>query len=281
MSDCTRAVDLLRQQLKDCDDETDGQDGAPGRSDGLDWTDGVMDGQGQFEYREGSEARGSGREVSMVPEGRESEESASQESTVAGTEQIHIQTQEDGSVERTVGEIGAFTKDPTSRSSQNPERPSSKPKDDVILVDTGVPLESADSERNGRNENGGAPGCVPPEIAEPERNGQNGTAGTAGRPKRPSERERIRTALVKALVRRAAAQCEKALLTEAISDYESALRLDPGNRGIEKDLEAVIDCVKPPTQSEWKVRGDARYREGEIEGALEAYTRAVDCEVRE
>eukprot|EP00243_Klebsormidium_subtile_P007154 TRINITY_DN3136_c0_g5_i1.p1 TRINITY_DN3136_c0_g5~~TRINITY_DN3136_c0_g5_i1.p1 ORF type:complete len:205 (-),score=37.67 TRINITY_DN3136_c0_g5_i1:118-681(-) len=63
-----------------------------------------------------------------------------------------------------------------------------------------------------------------------------------------------------------------------MSDIESALKLDPCNKGIDKDLEAVRDCVKPPTQAEWKARGDARYREGEIEGAVEAYTRAVDAE---
>ncbi|GAQ79931.1 hypothetical protein KFL_000420030 [Klebsormidium nitens] len=267
VSDCTRAVDLLRQQLEECEDETDGQDGAAGESDGRDKMNGKMDGQDQAGRKsDGPEAPGStGSEETTERtnalgklDGKESDGSDSQGSEVVLTEQNEERDQEDGLVTRAVNEDGASTNSPGPNPSKETAYPSSRIEEKGSLVSTELPPVS--------------------EQADSEGNGQNGDGKPAGRPKRPSEKKRLRTALVKALVRRAAARCEKALLAEAISDYESALRLDPGNRGIERDLEALRDCVNPPTQSEWKARGDVRYREGEIEGAAEAYTRAVDCE---
>lgn len=295
VSDCTRAVDLLQRQLEECEDEMDGQgepsesldgedarqnaglrnplkigQGLRGELDAQDERDGRSDGHARLRKSspEQTEASSNGRVSEPAlesPEARStpalSDEFEKEQSEQKRSETLKAPTEEgttgdhaaeEGSVEVALPETGS------------PRRES---KIDTCSVENGVPSHSNEkgSRQIGRNES----------LQE---FGQ-GTSSEQPRTK-PSDRQRVHTALVKALVRRGAARCEQGLLPDAALDYERALKLDPGNKGIEKDLQAVRDCINPPRQAEWKTRGDGRYREGDIEGAVEAYTRAVECEVR-
>jgi tetratricopeptide (TPR) repeat protein len=296
VSDCTRAVDLLQRQLEECEDEMDGQGEPPENLDGENARQNVgsrlslkLEGQGLQEDLDGQDEREgtvngqagvsetSSKKLKASLNGEilepalqspeatstpgSSEEFESKQSEQKRSEILKAPTEEgttgdhaaeEGSIEVALPEDGALRRES---------------KIDTSSVENGVTSQS--------NENGsrqiGRNGSL--------KDNEQGTSLEQPRSK-PSDRQRVHTALVKALVRRGAAWCEQGLLPDAALGYERALRLDPENKGIEKDLEAVRDCINPPTQAEWKTRGDGRYREGDIEGAVEAYTRAAECEVR-
>jgi tetratricopeptide (TPR) repeat protein len=296
VSDCTRAVDLLQRQLEECEDEMDGQGETPGSLDGgeanqneglkvsqkpvgqelqdhseaRDVRKQTLNGRAEVPENSPEELKGSsnGGVLEPAPESPEagsspesSEDFESKQSLKKGSEILEARTEagpmgvhaaEEGSIRVALPEDGALRRESTI---------------DTSSVGNGVPSQS--------NEKGSR------QFGQSESLTEKGQRSFLEQPRtKPSDRQRVHTALVKALVRRGAARCEQGLLPDAALDYERALKLDPGNKGIEKDLQSVRDCIRPPTQAEWKTRADGRYREGDIEGAAEAYTRAVECEVR-
>ena len=78
--------------------------------------------------------------------------------------------------------------------------------------------------------------------------------------------------LTKALVRRAHCSLQLGDIKQAVGDYESALALDPGNEKLRQDLEEVRAGIRPADAANIKELADARFRSGDIEGAIEAYT---------
>lgn len=86
-----------------------------------------------------------------------------------------------------------------------------------------------------------------------------------------AERDDIRSRRVKLLLRRAEANVEKDDLLGAKNDYLDALRLEPKNERIQRDLEEVEACIKPLDAPALKARGDERFRAGDVQGAADAY----------
>ena len=78
--------------------------------------------------------------------------------------------------------------------------------------------------------------------------------------------------LTKALVRRAHCSLQLGDIQQAVGDYESALALDAGNAKLRQDLEEVRAGIRPADGANIKELADARFRSGDIEGAIEAYT---------
>ena len=78
--------------------------------------------------------------------------------------------------------------------------------------------------------------------------------------------------LTKALVRRAHCSLQLGDIKQAVGDYESALALDAGNEKLRQDLEEVRAGIRPADAANIKELADARFRSGDIEGAIEAYT---------
>lgn len=83
--------------------------------------------------------------------------------------------------------------------------------------------------------------------------------------------EACRAQRVKLLVRRGKARAAANHLDLAAEDLGAASKLAPGNEGIARDLEEVRHCAAPLDANGLRARGDARYRAGDVAGAMEAY----------
>ena len=90
------------------------------------------------------------------------------------------------------------------------------------------------------------------------------------------EYDKHRKALVKALVRRGTCRVKRGELEAAAEDYGSALKLDPGNGTIRRDLEEVRGALGPLEAAAVKERADSRFKNKDVRGAIQAYTMLLD-----
>ena len=82
--------------------------------------------------------------------------------------------------------------------------------------------------------------------------------------------EACRAQRLKLLLRRGKAYAAFDELRLAEEDLLAASSLDPSNEGIQRDLEEVRRCAAPLDAAGLRARGDARYRAGDVVGAMEA-----------